>query len=571
MSYKKWIAIILIVALLGAGAARALSQRSRAGGDGKGTVTEVTVELGEIQTSIEASGRVIPLKQATLAFDTPGTVAEILAQEGQWVQAGQPLIRLDTAALERAVRSAEQNLAIQEANLAKLKREPADEDVSAARAAVLSAQAQLEQLVTGPRAEEIAAAEANFQASEAGLWAAAAQRDQVTAGPTSAEIASAQAQVASAQTQQKVAQDTHDATLQCHTVTLPNGEEKEVCPGLGTREEQARYNLHAANQALEAAQAQLDLLLSGANQEQIDAARANVAVAAAQRDAAQAQLDLLLAGSTEAQIAAARAQVAQAKATLAALQAGPSDEQIQIAEAQVEQARIALEEAQDKLAQASLKAPFDGVVTHLPIESGEWTLAGSPVVTLADLSHVEIELAVDEVDIGQVKVGQPAQVSLEPWPNEQLPATVSRIAPSSLSAAGGGTGLVTYHVYLELDLDAGAQDLVTHASGATDARVIRPEMTANAEVITHQLPQVLLVPNRAIQVDRAAGRYTVERVPPTSVDPAGSETVEITIGLRNATHTQVLSGLEAGDVVLVRSIKNLEPDLMDARTLFTGR
>jgi hypothetical protein len=72
-------------------------------------------------------------------------------------------------------------------------------------------------------------------------------------------------------------------------------------------------------------------------------------------------------------------------------------------------------------------------------------------------------------------------------------------------------------------------------------------------------------------VDRAADRYTVERVSLAGAGPSNSETVEITVGLRNASHTQVLSGLQAGDVVLVRSIKHLEPDLMDARTLFSGR
>jgi len=563
--YGKWIGLALVVVVVGGLAARGVQRRSQARHADDGA-TLATVTLGDIETTVEASGRVVPLAEATLAFDTPGTVAQVLAREGAWVRAGAPLLRLKTDALERAVRSAEQSLAVQEAGLAELRRGAAVEDIAAAQAAVASAQAQLEQLLAGARDEEIAAVQANLQAAEAGLWAAGAQRDQVTAGPTEAEIAASAAQVAAAQTQQKIARDTHDKTMECQTVTLPHGGKEEVCPGLGTPEEQARYNLYAADAALSAAQAQLDQLRAGATQEQINAAQASVVVAAAQRDAAQAQLDLLLTGSTQAQVAAAQAQLAQSRAALAALTAGPSEERLAIAEAQVEQARIALQDAQYRLAQATLVAPFDGAITRVLAEPGEWVMAGSPVAVLTDLSAVEIELTVDEVDIGQVAVDQTAQVTLEPWPADEIPAAVTRIAPT----ANLETGIVTYRVYLQVLLDTSAANFtVVGVAHTADARIIRVGMTANAEIVTRQLSDVLLVPNRAIQSDRAAGRYTVERVTAATV-----ETVEITVGLRNASTSQVLSGVKAGDVVQLSALETRaaqELSLPDARRLFGGQ
>jgi HlyD family secretion protein len=563
--YAKWIVLGLFVALIGGGVVRALNRRSQAAGD-RQEPQPVTVTRGDTQATVEASGRVVSLSEARLAFDVPGRIAAVLVKEGQQVQKGEALVRLETATPERAVESAEQTLAMQEANLAELQRGASAEEIAAAEAAVASAQAQLDQLLNGPRPEEIAAAEANLKAAQASLWAAAEQRDQIVAGATEAEIAAARAQVASAQTQQKVARDAHDRTMACRTVTLPTGEEQEICPGLGTAEEQARYNLHAADEALAAAQAQLDQLLAGPTEEQSNAAQANVSAATAQRDAAQAQLDLLRAGSTPAQIAAARAQLAQAQASLETLRRGASEERLAVAAAQVEQARIALKEARDNLAGATLSAPFDGTVTRLLLEAGEWTVAGNPVATLSDLSAVEVELMVDEIDIGQIGVGQSAVVTLETWPGRALSATVARIAP----AAEVQTGLVTYRVYLSLDAQ---ERTIQRSAGTDDTPVIRPDMTANAEIVTQQRTDVLLVPNRAVQADRTAGRYSVERLSRGSSGSQATETVTITIGLRDAAYTEVLSGLREGDVVLIRPVqsqKPQEPLLPGARRLFGG-
>ena len=520
---KTWLLVLLAVvaAVLLLGAGRQFVQRRLAAQEPEpGQV--VTASMGDLSASASASGKLLPQRDASLTLRTAGRVETVSVRVGDQVQAGDVLVQLETAALERAVRQAEQNLAIQQANLAELRKGPSAEELAAAEAAVDSAQAQLDQLLAGPGEYEIAASEASLRAAEASLWGSSEQRDQVAVGPSSAEIASAESQLLQAQQQYDAAKRAHDATLRCFTD--PSG--NEVCPGLGPAEEQARANLELASKSLQAAQAAVDRLRAGADPNQLDAARANVSAAAAQRDAAQAQLNILLTGSTQAQIAAARAQVAQAQASLASLQRGASEERLAIAEAQVEQARIGLEDARENLANASLTAPFDGVVTAVYVSEGE--LASGPAVELVDMNSLEVVLDVDEVDIGVITMGQPAVVTLESWPDDELEGQVVSIAPNARAVAE----IVTYEVHLSLD----PGDLP-----------VRAGMTANARLVTAERKDVLLVPNRAITADRETGTYWVNLL---AADNSTSQ-VQVRIGMRDNRYTEIRDGLQEGDRLVI--------------------
>jgi len=217
--------------------------------------------------------------------------------------------------------------------------------------------------------------------------------------------------------------------------------------------------------------------------------------------------------------------LAQAEANLAALRAGASEERVAVAQAQVEQAMISLEEALDSLANASLVAPFDGVVTAVFVEMGEF--ASGPAVDLVDTSSMEVVLDVDEVDIGAVSLGQQAMVTLETWPDEELAAEVVAIAPQATAMAE----IVTYQVHLRIE--AGNLPL-------------RAGMTANAELVTAQREGVLLVPNRAITADRGTGTYTVNRLEGDAVSE-----VQVTIGLRDNLYTEIRGGLAEGDHLVI--------------------
>jgi len=431
------------------------------------------VERGTMLVAVSASGSIEPQDRASLAFEASGRVAEVPVEVGDRVEAGDVLARLDA---ERLVLQVQQ-----------------------ARARLASAEAQLAQLQAGPRPGEVEAAEANLRAAQAQVSAAAASRDQLEGGASDAQIAAVEADLASAITQQKVAEDTHDRTMECVTFTWM-GKERLFCPALGMYEEQARYNLHAADAALVAAQARLDELLAGADTDQIRAARANVGTAAAQRDATQAQLDLLLAGATGEQIAAVEAQVAQARAAL-------------------EQTELSLEHA-------TLRAPFGGVVAVINVTAGEMASAGLPAITLIDTARFRTIISVDEMDVGRLAEGQTAEVVVEALPGTVIAGTVERIAPAATLEGG----VVYYDVVIGL---------------ASTGAAIRADMTANATIVVEELADVLKIPTWVVRVDRDTGQTYVHR-------EIGDDTkrVDVELGVRHAGVAQVLGGLSEGDVAV---------------------
>ncbi len=141
------------------------------------------------------------------------------------------------------------------------------------------------------------------------------------------------------------------------------------------------------------------------------------------------------------------AQVGEAQAQLAKLREGSRPEAIAVAEAQVQQAQAALEAAQVALDQATLRAPFAGTVVALEVSAGETVLPGQVVLTLADLSHLQVETTdLSERDVDEVAVGQQATVYVEALGLE-IRGRVVRIAHQADKIGGD----VVYTVVVELD------------------------------------------------------------------------------------------------------------------------
>ncbi len=528
---KKWIFIgggvlvVAIIAILFLNSRNANPTAQAESGD------IVTAFVGDLSGSAAASGTIDAQQAAQLALMMSGEVAEVPVRIGAEVQAGDVLVKLDTAELERAVLNAQQTLAIQEANLATLLAPPTDADRAASEAAVASAQAQLDDLLDGPSEADIAAAEANVRAANGDIAAAYARFDANRAAPTEAEIQAAELELQLAQQAATSAAEQHTRIL----VTEPNKYLAE--DDLADIEYSARVQAVQANADLAAAQQKYDDLVNG-DANTISSSQASLAAATASRDAAQAQLDQLLVGPSEADIAAAEANLAQAKANLDRLMRGPTDAQIALSELQVENARISLERAQNNLANAILTAPFDGTVTAVNVSPGEQ--ANGTLIELVNNDSLEVVLDVDEVDLAEMSVGQPAVVTLESWPDVEIDGAIIAIAPK---ANQDNSALVTYAVNLSLD--------------ATNLPVL-VGMTANADLITSNREDVLLIPNAAINADRTAGTYSVNLV---EIDAEGNQTITetpVTIGLRDNQYTQIISGLEAGDQVIVGNIGPLE-------------
>ncbi len=327
----------------------------------------------------------------------------------------------------------------------------------------------------------------------------------------------------------------------------------------------ASYDLAAAQAAVESARASYQRLLAGPTKEEIQVARANLdqaeaALKQAQRaydqvadrpdvamlpqalqleqatityEAAKANFELTQRRPSAAELTAARSAIAQAEATLARLQEGASDEDLLVAQVGVEQAQLAVEQARLSLDQARhqlagtvLTAPHDGTITLVSIRPGELS-GGQPAFILTDLSELHIDVTVDEIDIGRIAEGQAVTVTLDALPGQVLRGWVERIADT----AQLDSGVVTYRVTVRLE--------------PTEAP-LRAGMTATVDIVTERRENVLLIPNRFIRVDRTTGQAFVDRPAGDGVQP-----VEIQIGLRDELSSEVLAGLNEGDVIVL--------------------
>jgi HlyD family secretion protein len=238
---------------------------------------------------VSVTGEVVPAKWTTVSAQAEGTALEVLVEPGDEIEAGEPLVRLDPTDAERAVRRAQTALEAAEARLALLE--------------------------SRPRREEVAVAEARVEVARAGVDQAVARLDQLQAGSLDAEIVAARAQVISIQADELAADEFHEDTMECFNVNIPGKGKREICPLLGPTEEKARFRLDAIREDLDAAQTSLDALIAQKD-DRIRTVEAAVQNAEEQLDGTEAQLAQLKAGAAPEEIAAAEASLQQAQAAL---------------------------------------------------------------------------------------------------------------------------------------------------------------------------------------------------------------------------------------------------------------
>ena len=246
---------------------------------------------------------------------------------------------------------------------------------------------------------------------------------------------------------------------------------------------------------------------------------------------------------------------------------------VHAAEAAVAEARATLSSDRTNLAKASIRSPIDGVVLARKKAPGQTVAASfeTPVLfTIAeDLAKMELQVSVDEADVGQVREGQTATFGVDAYPSRSYPATITRVGYGSKTT----DGVVSYKTILRVEND----DLS-----------LRPGMTATAEIVTAQRDDVLLVPNEALRFTpkdestQTRGRGLVGSLIPappperTKPKPAASDgengartvwvlrdaeptPVQITTGSTDGRQTEVTGGsLAPGDHVITDAIATAE-------------
>jgi HlyD family secretion protein len=295
------------------------------------------------------------------------------------------------------------------------------------------------------------------------------------------------------------------------------------------REEEA--NLQAAEASLKAAKAQQEKNV-------IEAEGPDVEFAKRTYERAKRLFDEKLFSQSQLDDAKAAFELAENKQRSARGQLAIARARIAEADAKVAQSRASVARAAEDLRNATIRAPINATVLSRDVEVGSPVSSilnlganATLVMTLGDIGKVFVRGKVDEADIGRVKVGMPARISVETFKDKKFDGKVTLISPLGVEKDNVTTFMV------EVSIDNPGNEL-------------KANMTANAEIVLEEHPDSVIVPEAAIT-------YDAQRNPTVDLVDSGSKTgkrkVTIKTGVGNGTKTQVLEGLKAGDRVVLPS------------------
>jgi HlyD family secretion protein len=298
---------------------------------------------------------------------------------------------------------------------------------------------------------------------------------------------------------------------------------------LTARTREARANLQAAEAALEAAQAQLQKNTIEAEGPDVQFAERALARARALFDQKLIAPNVLDDARGAYEAAVNRQRAAQSQQSVARAKVAE-------AAANVAQSKAAVERAEEELANATIRAPIDGTILLRPVEVGSPVSSilnlganATPVMTMGDITQVFVRGKVDETDIGRVRLGQGARITVETFKDRTFQGKVTQISPMGVEK----DNVTNFEVKVSID---------------NPGNELKANMTANAEIVLEEHPNALIVPEAAIVYD-AARKAFVDLVDPDARE--GRRRVPVRIGISNGTKTQVLEGVKPGDKIVL--------------------
>ncbi len=357
----------------------------------------VPVQRGDLAVEVTSTGNLIYAYEEVLSFGVPGTIEEVLVEEGDEVEEGQLLTSLDSAstvALEKAVAQARINLRGAEDDLEDILNPSAEVD------AVDVAQAELAVVNAG-----------------IALVAARDNLEQALDPYTESDIIQAELAVLNAELALEAAQDAFEIA-----------------------EDRYQGNPSVPQWAMDYERKQKLLTIAEFD---LTEAEENLADMQAGADASEVEQKQKL-------LAVAEASLARAEETLAEIQDDallpePDSLAVELQQIEVTSARAALDEAIERLEMDTIVAPFAGIVTSVSMEAGR-AVSANAVIVLADSTRFEATMLVNEIDIMNVRVGALASVEIGSLSGYTFPARVTSVSPKATPQQG----VVNYSVKAEL-------------------------------------------------------------------------------------------------------------------------
>ena len=331
--------------------------------------------------------------------------------------------------------------------------------------------------------------------------------------------------------------------------------------------EASRTDAVAANANLNTAKADLERAKADAERARLDWSRAEGLYKEQLISKAEYETRKATWQTSEAGLAQAEARVAQANA------------QLDSAERHVTQTDATLTRASDVLQKTVYAAPYAGVITNLPVREGETVVIGiqnapgSTLMTLADMSVITAEVKVDETDIVNVQLGQPAEVTIDAIPKKSFHAVVTEIGNNAIVRS---TGVATSQ---SASASQEAKDFKVVVTLQNPPDDLRPGLSTTAKITTATRANALTIPIQALTIRRGAD-IDPAQAEKGSVQAAGpqkdlkakkndelqgvfvvrnkkAEFVPVETGITGTTDIEVLRGLKEGDEIVTGSYKVL--------------
>jgi len=532
---KKKIIIVIVVVILGVVSWLIFK------GKGELPYDFAVVRQGDIVQEISATGTVKPVNDISLRFETSGTVEKIYVSKGREVKQGDYLVKLYTGKIY--------NQFLQ------------------AQASYNQAKAELDQFIAGVSGEEVRVAERTVGNARINLEDAKAKAENDLIEDYNNALDAfdnayfnadkAMKQLETIFDENTLYKDYRDdlsfRDIQAKTDTKDKKNEADIARGelkklvTAMRKNPSNdeidstfnpflSNLKIIREALDSARDLINLIIlhSDYSQTQWDTDKANIetgrtaintaitnAISAQQAVASQKVINQVNVNSAENTLAKAEDDLAKIKAI-------PREVDIAVYQARVDKAKASVAELRQKLNDAVLKAPINGVISRINTRIGETvTAGGESVISLISSNKFQIEVDIYEEDIVKVKTGNPVDISIIAFPDEILKGRVVLIDPSEK--------IIDKVVYYEVTIDF--EEMREN---------IKPMMTADLVIETASKENVLFVPEDAIK--KKNNKFIVQVLKDDSIEDR-----EVNIGLKGSDDKiEIISGLEIGEKVIIK-------------------
>ena len=464
-------------------------------------VTVVTVEtLPELRSTVTSSGEIRPIQFMNLTSEVQGRIEDIYVKEGDKVQAGTPLVKLDPTQLQSGT----------DAQLAAY--QASQNELQVTRSQVSAAQNQLSQAQQGLNASQAAV--------DTALQQVASARQQVVSAQT--DIDKAQVDVNTAQRELKRTAELLEAGV----------ESRSVYDAAKDRVATAEVALRNAQARLKTQQLSVNEANARVNEARARTKQQDVTIKDAQRGIETANLSAdASAKRTEQQAAVLSGQRSQRDKTL-------------------------------------VSAPINGIIAEIPSKVGTFAVAGlstTALLTIADMSTVNVEVKVDETEIDKVAVGQPVKVKVDAFGETEIVGRVLQKTPLAVGKSQTSGGLSTNINVQEAKEFRVVIELIDLPDEVKDG--LRPGMSATAVITTDTEKNVIAVPLQAI-IEKKPDAVPSPTLPGDGATAETSEKpktvkgvyvldgnkakfLEVETGITGESEIQITGGLSAGQQVII--------------------